>query len=66
MKNEILDQVWRNRDAFARQHGYDIDAMMATLQKGERNSLNAVVDRRKVAPNKAETLDSEPAVATSE
>ena len=36
MTNEILNEVWRNRDAFARKHGYDIDAMVATLQEMER------------------------------
>ncbi len=50
MKNEILEEVWHNRDAFAREHGYDIDAMVAALQKDEQNSLNVIVDRRKGAP----------------
>jgi len=35
MKNEILEEVWRNRDEFARQHGYDIDAMVVALQEME-------------------------------
>ena len=46
MTNEILNEVWRNRDAFARKHGYDIDAMVATLQEMERTEpLSRVVDR---------------------
>ncbi|MCX7048797.1 MAG: hypothetical protein NTX50_25335 [Candidatus Sumerlaeota bacterium] len=52
MKNEILEEVWRYRDEFARQHGYNIDAMVATLQKMERNPLSRIVDRRKVRPTK--------------
>ena len=52
MKNEILQEVWRYRDAFAKQHGYDIDAMVAALQEMERHTLSMVVDRREKPPNK--------------
>ena len=51
--NEILEEVWRNRDEFAREHNYDIDAMVAALQEMERRSLNEVVDRRPNVPRKA-------------
>lgn len=33
MANDILNEVWRNRDAFAKQHHYDLDAMVAALQQ---------------------------------
>ena len=52
-RNEILEEVWRNRDGFAREHNYDIDAMVAALQEMERRSLNEVVDRRTQVPRKA-------------
>lgn len=52
MKNEILEEVWRHRDAFAKQHGYDIDAMVAALQEMEQEPLSTVVDHRKESPNK--------------
>jgi len=52
-KNEILEEVWRNRDEFAREHNYDIDAMVATLQKMEKHPLSKVVDRRRKKPAKA-------------
>ena len=51
MKNEILSEVWRNRDEFAKQHNYDLNAMVATLQEMERHPLSAIVDRRKETPN---------------
>jgi hypothetical protein len=67
MKNEILEEVWRNRDDFARKHGYDIDAMVAALQESEQNSLNIVVDRRKQEPNKRMHINSpSPAAQESE
>ena len=51
MKNEILEEVWRNRDEFARQHNHNIDAMVAALQEMERHPLTRLVNRRKRAPN---------------
>lgn len=50
MKNEILQEVWRHRDDFAREHDYDIAAMVATLQAMERKPLTSVVDRRTGTP----------------
>jgi len=45
MKNEILSEVWRNRDEFARRYHYDLDEMVAALQEMERHPVNTVVDR---------------------
>jgi len=47
MKNEILQEVWRNRDEFAKEHNYDLDAMVAALQEMEKHPLTKTVDRRK-------------------
>jgi hypothetical protein len=49
-KNEILEEVWRNRDEFAREHNYDLDAMVAALQEMEKHPLSRIVDRRPNAP----------------
>lgn len=46
-RNEILEEVWRNRDEFAREHNYDLDAMLATLQEMEKHPLTEVVDLRR-------------------
>lgn len=46
MKNEILEEVWRNRDEFAREHNYDIDSMVAALQEMEKQPLTRTIDRR--------------------
>lgn len=45
MKNEILEEVWRNRDAFASKYNYDLDEMVAALQEMERDHPENVVDR---------------------
>jgi hypothetical protein len=51
-RNEILEEVWRNRDEFAREHNYDLDTMAATLQKMEKHPLTRIVDRRRKKPEK--------------
>ncbi|MBF0103435.1 MAG: hypothetical protein HQK77_21240 [Desulfobacterales bacterium] len=58
MKNEILSEVWRNRDEFAKRHNYDLNAMVFTLQEMERHPLNTIVDKRKnikLAPERKES-----------
>jgi len=45
MKNEILLEVWRNRDEFAKRCNYDLDVMVKTLQKVERDAGNPLVDK---------------------
>ncbi len=57
MKNDIIEEVWRNRDEFAKQHNYNIDDMVAELQKSEQNPFSRLVDRRKSAPNQALEMD---------
>ena len=51
-KNEILEEVWHNRDEFAREHNYDLDAMVAALQEVEKHPLTRVVNRRRKKPEK--------------
>ncbi|MFH1008641.1 MAG: hypothetical protein V1800_14265 [Candidatus Latescibacterota bacterium] len=46
MKDEILLEVWRNRDEFASRHNYNLDAMVAELQEMECHSWRTLVDRR--------------------
>jgi len=45
VENEILKEVWRNRDAFAKRHRYNLDAMVEELRQMERQSPNKLVDR---------------------
>ncbi len=51
LKNDILEEVWRNRDEFAKRYNYNLDDMVSELQKMERNPFGHLVDRRKLAPN---------------
>jgi hypothetical protein len=51
-KNEIIEEVRRNREEFAREHDYDLDAMVTALQEMEKHPLTKVVDRRRKKPEK--------------
>jgi len=54
MKNEILEEVWRNRDAFAKRCEYDLGCMMEELRKLERDPRNPLMHgRRKSAVRRA-------------
>jgi len=52
MRNEILEELWRNRDEFAKRHHYDLDAMVKELRKLERHALGPVVCREKASRGK--------------
>jgi len=45
MKNEILLEVWRNRDEFARRCSYNLDIMIKKLQQIERNPRYPLASR---------------------
>jgi hypothetical protein len=45
-RDEIIEEVWRNRDAYAREHHNDLDEIVADLQRREKAHSAKVVDRR--------------------
>ncbi len=54
MKNEILEEVWHNRDAFAKRCNYDLGCMMEELRKVKRDPRNPLVHgKKKSAARKA-------------
>ncbi len=46
MSDEIIMELWRIKDRIAREHGYDIDALVAHLQAKNRAEGRQVVDLR--------------------
>jgi hypothetical protein len=52
MKNEILLEVWRNRDKFSKECNYNIDLMVEKLKRMERGFKNPLVDRTKKMSNR--------------
>ena len=45
-KDEIIAEVWRNRDAYARTHDHDLDKIVADIREREQKHPERVVDRR--------------------
>jgi len=45
-KDEIIAEVWRNRDAYAEKHNYDLHEMVADLQMRPKKRECNLVDRR--------------------
>ena len=45
-KDEIISEVWRNRDAYARQHGNDLARIVKDLRRRQDAHRDRVVDRR--------------------
>jgi len=50
MKDEIIAEVWRNRDRLAERFGHDLDAIVKAMQERERQPLTAIC--KKPRPNK--------------
>ena len=44
--DEIIAEVWRNRDAYVRQHHHDLNEIVADLRRREKGHASRIVDRR--------------------
>ena len=44
MSDEIIEELWQIKDRIAREHGYDIAALVAHLQTKKRPQGQQVVD----------------------
>ena len=45
-KDEIIAEVWRNRDAYAKKHNYRLIDMVADLEVRQKRRGGTLVDRR--------------------
>ena len=45
-RDDIIAEVWRNRDAYARSHHNNLDEIVADLRKRQQLHPERVVDRR--------------------
>ena len=44
MADEIIEELWAVKDRIAREHGYDVDALVAYLRAKQRPEAQRVVD----------------------
>ena len=45
-QDEIIAEVWRNRDAYAERHNHNLDEIVADLRRRQKTPLSKIVDRR--------------------
>ena len=43
MPDEVMQELWQSKDRIAREHGYEMDALVAHLQGKERQRSSQVV-----------------------
>ena len=46
-RDEIIAEVWRNRDAYVERHHHSLDEILEDLRKRQKNPHSKLVDRRK-------------------
>lgn len=46
-RDEIIAEVWRNRDAYVEKHHHNLDEILQDLQKRQKKKELKLVDRRK-------------------
>ena len=49
--DEIIAEVWRNRDAYVKQHHHDLDEIVKDLRRREETHPSRIVDLRKRREN---------------
>jgi len=51
MADEIIKELWEVKDGIAREHGYDVDALIAHLRAKQRPETQRVVDLHALRKN---------------
>ncbi len=46
-EDEIISDVWKNREAYAQKHQHNLRAIVCDLQKRQKQPFSNIVDRRK-------------------
>ena len=59
MPDEIIKELWEIKDSIAREHEYDIAALVAHLRSKERREGQRVIDLRAVRSTAAQTAPTD-------
>ncbi|MCK4340359.1 MAG: hypothetical protein KAY37_01380 [Phycisphaerae bacterium] len=51
MADEIIKELWEVKDSIAREHGYDVDALVAHLRAKQRPEAQRIVDLHALRKN---------------
>jgi hypothetical protein len=49
--DEVIDEVWRIRDEYVKQHHYSLDEIVEDLRRRQAEHPSRVVDRRRQRTN---------------
>jgi len=55
-KDEIITEVWRNREAYAKTHHHNLSEIVANLRQRELKHPERLVDRRQRRTTASNTL----------
>ena len=47
-QDEIIAEVWKNRDAYAKRHHHNLHEIVIDMQKRQQNPLSRLVDRKQL------------------
>lgn len=47
-KDEIIAEIWKNRETYAKRHHHDLREIVADLQRRQERPHSRIVDRRTV------------------
>jgi hypothetical protein len=59
MRNEILEEIWRNRDDFAKKYHFDIKAIASAIREMETHPMNRMVAKTKSSSKKRLRLNAD-------
>jgi len=45
-QDEIITEVWKNREAYAKRHHHNLHEIVIDIQKRQQNPLSCLVDRK--------------------
>ena len=54
-RDEIIEEVWKNREAYAASHNHDLTKIVDDLMARQKKSGRILVDRRPIPDNDANT-----------
>ncbi len=49
-KDEIIEELWKQREAYAAEHNHDLHAIVNDLLERQKNPYTRLVDRRGSVP----------------
>ena len=50
-RDEVIEELWRIRDEYAKQHHYNLDEIVEDLQRRQAEHPERIIDRRRSRPD---------------